>query len=326
MPVRASQHTPVRQARRADVTGEHRLAAELLGGIFAGRPAADERRGRKLRQPGHGLAASPLSRELDARQLGGRLEYRPDSPVQRHRLPESSSTMASSLVNRPRSSPELIVEEKPWRAETALHGGLLCEHGLHPPEARIVCETLDRRDLAPVGVGRERATGADRKAVEQHGARSTNLDVARALRAQKTEVVSDQLEQEPPRLGLDLTALAVDRELDLHVVYSRPFPGAGLEPRPARCTRRAHASQYSSTSPSLYLSGVHPARLVGRDRRKRPERARDRLQARRALERAGDEDSPRDAGTDGEHAVVSHEDCVPGTERICDAPPPLRTR
>src|SRR5262249_5685653 len=122
-------------------------------------------------------------------------------------------------------------------------------------ELRAVGQSLHRKHVSAVGLVGQRAAGADRIAVEKHGAGAAHLHVARALGAGQPESVAQHVEEEVLRVDAQAHRLAVQPELDLH-----PSP-------PFRRMRRIHASQYSSTKGSRYLRGARRAaysRVSGR--------------------------------------------------------------
>ena len=71
----------------------------------------------------------------------------------------------------------------PGRAEAALERSVVGERVGDPLERGRVAESLDREDVAPVGLRREVRARAHGAAVDEDGARAADLDVARALGA-----------------------------------------------------------------------------------------------------------------------------------------------
>ena len=116
---------------------------------------------------------------------------------------------------------------------TAFEAGTLQE--ILAPEGTTVAigQPLHGRNLAPVDLDRQVGAGAHRRPVDEDGAGSTHLGIARALGALEPQAVTQDVEQQ--RVGGDVERhrLPVDAERDAeapHVVTLSPAELKTLSP------------------------------------------------------------------------------------------------
>src|ERR671930_2012899 len=102
--------------------------------------------------------------------------------------------------------------DHPRRAEAALERMALPEGLLQRMQLAVVGETLDRRDLAAVGLDCEHGARLHGAAVEMDRAGAADRRVAADLRPGQAEVVAQEVDEQRPRLDLRLAPDAVDGE------------------------------------------------------------------------------------------------------------------
>src|SRR5919109_3208022 len=100
--------------------------------------------------------------------------------------------------------------DHPRRAEAALERVALPEGLLERMQLALARETLDRRDLAPVGLDREHGARLHREPVEVDRAGAAERRVAADLRPGEAEVVAEEVDEQRPGLDLRLVPDAVD--------------------------------------------------------------------------------------------------------------------
>ena len=122
----------------------------------------------------------------------------------------------------------------PGRAVAALEPVLLVERLLHRVQLPVLGEPLDRRHLAPVRLDGEHRARLDRLAVEQDRAGAARRRVAADVRPGQAEALAQDVDEELPRLDLELVPRAVDRDRDL----SHDFPPSRLN-SPMNCRQIA---------------------------------------------------------------------------------------
>ena len=116
-------------------------------------------------------------------------------------------------------------DDHPARAIAALERLLGDEGGLHRVRLRWGAETGDGGDRSAVGEARHPPhAGADRLAVDQHGAGAALPEPAPELRTERRGVVAQAEQEWRRRIGLDRDRPAVDSELVSHA--STISPGA----------------------------------------------------------------------------------------------------
>ncbi len=118
-------------------------------------------------------------------------------------------------------------------AEPALETVLLPEGGLHRVEVVAVGEALDGLDLRAVGLDREHRAGLDGLAIDVDRAGAALAGVAADVRAGQVEILPQGLDEESPRLDVELPGRPIDDERD---VFAH-----GHEPPAARVGRRSRS-------------------------------------------------------------------------------------
>ena len=105
-----------------------------------------------------------------------------------------------ALTDLPRARESALVEQGLGRekhargAKAALQGRVVDEGLFEALELGQLRESLDRQHLTAVDVRDERATSADRGAVDEHGARPANLCVTRALCSGESAILTEIVE------------------------------------------------------------------------------------------------------------------------------------
>ncbi len=131
-------------------------------------------------------------------------------PVHRQRLLERCCRISSRLGSG-FSSSSTLVERSCQRCRNRTEWPIRRRRPAAPDRGRHLRESLDGRDLFAVGLIGKRAAGADRQPIEQNGARSANLGIARALGALEIEIVTQEIEQHAARFDRPVDRTAVDR-------------------------------------------------------------------------------------------------------------------
>ena len=104
--------------------------------------------------------------------------------------------------------------QHPGRAVAALERVVLVERLLERRQLTVGGEPLDRRDLGALGLHREHHAALHRLAVDVDGAGAAVARVAADVRPGETEVVAEEVDEEPARRHLELDLLAVDLDRD----------------------------------------------------------------------------------------------------------------
>src|SRR5439155_20898106 len=90
-------------------------------------------------------------------------------------------------------------------------------------QVAVAGEALDRRDLEAVGLDSQHGARLDRLAFEQHRARAARGRVAADVRARQAELLSQEVDEQLPRLDLRLPSLPVDGHSD--ALHATSFVG-----------------------------------------------------------------------------------------------------
>ena len=111
-------------------------------------------------------------------------------------------------------------------AEPALQPVRVAECLLHCGESAVgVPESLDRGDLAAIGLNREHQARADRGAVDQHRACSAHAVLASQVSTGQVTGLAEEVGQDQTRLDSCVCRCAVDDDLDRDVRHVLP-PGS----------------------------------------------------------------------------------------------------
>src|SRR6266550_1611479 len=126
--------------------------------------------------------------------------------------------LADLVLARVRAAREQVGgrDDEAGRAEAALNRARLGEGRLNRMQLAVLGQPLDRHELVTVRLGREDKAGADKPALEEHGAGAALALLARVLRAGEAEPFAEDVEQAFPGPDVGLEALVVDRQLDSH--------------------------------------------------------------------------------------------------------------
>ena len=131
-------------------------------------------------------------------------------PVQRQRLPsrpEADRGLVRCLAALDQAHRG---EHHARRAVAALERVVVVERLLDGVQGAVRGQTLDRRDLRPVGLDAEHRAGLDRLSVQEHRARSARRRVTADVRTGQAEAFSKDVDEKLARLQLELVSLAVD--------------------------------------------------------------------------------------------------------------------
>src|SRR5215210_6087241 len=123
---------------------------------------------------------------------------------------------------------------------------LLVKRRLHGMPVPVLGETLDRRDLTPIGLNREHRARLDRLTVHQHGARPAVRRVAPDHRPRQVQLLAQEMHQEHPRLDLTLVLAAV--YLDPYFSQPALLSLRTSDLAPVRFTRSAHSTGFSPSA------------------------------------------------------------------------------
>src|SRR5439155_25307214 len=106
--------------------------------------------------------------------------------------------------------------DEPRGAEAALHRTCVDERLLHRMDAVVAVQPLDGHDLVAVDLRGEHEAGADKLAVEQHGARAAFSLLTCVFRPWKPEALAQREEEALALPDVRLVALPVDVDCDPH--------------------------------------------------------------------------------------------------------------
>src|SRR5579862_1275472 len=138
-------------------------------------------------------------------------------------------------------------EDEARRAVRALKGGVVHE-GLLDWVQLLLAEGLHRDDLLAGRQRRQQQAGADRLAIDQHGAGAAHADTAALAHGEQLELAPQHVQQGVMRLDGDLLLPAVD-------VQSNELFHAGPWPRSARSTfSGVSGSSVMRTPQALYTA------------------------------------------------------------------------
>src|SRR5438034_262827 len=117
-------------------------------------------------------------------------------------------------------------ENHAGRAITALKAVLVPERFLQRMQLAdiVACgQTFDRRQGCAIGLYRQRCTGLDCHAVQQHGTGTTLARVAADLGSCHSAEIADQMDEQLPRLDFSLVSAAIQGETDrkFHLEWPR---------------------------------------------------------------------------------------------------------
>lgn len=86
----------------------------------------------------------------------------------------------------------------------------------------VLGQTLDRRDLVPIGHNRERDTRTDHFIIHQHRACAADSNAASLLGAGQTQVVTQTVDQQSIGRNLKLMLFAIHAQFDF-LLHRGPF-------------------------------------------------------------------------------------------------------
>src|SRR5262245_51664850 len=159
----------------------------------------------------------------------------------------------------------------PRRAEAALRRVVFGKRLLKRMELAARAQTFNRRDLAAVGPDGKLAARVHRLAVEQYRAGAAFATVATDLRAGEIQVISEQLDQRPAILDVDLPRGPVDGHANRRAWCGWRSGGGGSGLRlERRCRRRCRDGRRrpfdedaaGESGAVASLTGAHAANLL----------------------------------------------------------------
>ena len=107
-------------------------------------------------------------------------------------------------------------------ADAALKTAVLDEALLHRMELAVLRQTLNCRDLVPIGHDRERDTRTDHFIIHQHRAGAADSNAASLLGAGQTQVVTQTVDQQSIGRNLKLMLFAIHAQFDF-LLHRGPF-------------------------------------------------------------------------------------------------------
>src|SRR5689334_12244959 len=123
------------------------------------------------------------------------------------------------------------------RTEAALQRMMLAEARLKGREGLIVRKPFDRDDFAVLSLHREHQAAADRLAIEEHCAGTTNPVLAADMRPGQSQLMAQAIGKRQARLDRNLDLMTVDLEANLHSDYSAAILSARSTMVPASALR-----------------------------------------------------------------------------------------
>ena len=196
--------------RRCRRRGDRRTASSSAAFVQCARPAGSPRRSRI------GAAAAQVA--AHALLSSSSLELRPVRRASGVTALGTPRSTRAACRRRSRSGPACNSRTGIRRASMKA----ACSGCSSAPSA----DALDRGDLAPVVLHRQREAGQDALAVDQHRAGAARALVAALLRADEAEVLAQGVEQAYPRVDRQVVRDAVDAQGQRHSGRRRgPFDG-----------------------------------------------------------------------------------------------------
>src|SRR5437870_5138276 len=144
------------------------------------------------------------------------------------------------------------------RAEAALQPVSLAERGLKRMQrvARAVSEALHGLDLVAVRLDGEHEAGADRLAVQQHGAGAAHPVLASNVRSGEAQVVAQEVGEEQPRLHRALVAHAIDGDHQRRAQGAQRYALAGSAARRQNSTMKRREALAKLTGRERYVDDL----------------------------------------------------------------------
>src|SRR2546422_1357432 len=144
------------------------------------------------------------------------------------------------------------------RAEAALQPVSLAERGLKGMQrvARAVSEALHGLDLVAVRLDGEHEAGADRLAVQQHGAGAAHPVLASNVRSGEAQLVAQEVGEEQPRLHRALVAHAIDGDHQRHAQGAQRYALAGSAARRQNSTIKRREALAKLTGRERYVDDL----------------------------------------------------------------------
>src|SRR5438445_177032 len=144
------------------------------------------------------------------------------------------------------------------RAEAALQPVSLAERGLKRMQrvARAVSEALHGLDLVAVRLDGEHEAGADRLAVQQHGAGAAHPVLASNVRSGEAQLVAQEVGEEQPRLHRALVAHAIDGDHQRHAQGAQRYALAGSAARRQNSTMKRREALAKLTGRERYVDDL----------------------------------------------------------------------
>ena len=151
-------------------------------------------------------------------------------PVQRHRFPDSTSRMPSTPGQSPGLSASRVIKKpgvqkphcSPWASRNASCMGDMVPGSARPSTVRMAC---------PVDLNREQDAGPDGIAVDDHGAGPADAVFAAHVGAGETEVVAQEIREQPAGLDAALDPDPVDLYGDVDLFAGLAHPRSPDSPR-----------------------------------------------------------------------------------------------
>ena len=179
---------------------------------------------------------------------------------QRHRAAQIGGDMARHAPPGLRRHPDRRAD-LPRRAITALETVMFDERGLQRMQRIAVRQPLDRRDLAPIVLHRQREARQDTLAIDQHRARAARSLVAALLGAGQVQMLAEMIQQRHARIAgrVHRQAIDDDRHPTLHLQTETQDNNHFARRKP--CARRSslHADEHRRRDPHHLRRPSHDA-------------------------------------------------------------------
>jgi hypothetical protein len=125
----------------------------------------------------------------------------------------------------------------PWRTDATLKPAMVDKRLLDWMQAIAIRQPFNSDNVCTVTPGGQLKTSAGQTAIDGDGARTANPNAAAFLGARQLEIIAQTIQQQTPRLHLDITQLPIQPKLNFHPTPSeniikpdRPASSYGTRP------------------------------------------------------------------------------------------------